>query len=323
MVQVALIDPGMYTFSQHSPNLGDLIISRASKREIQHMFSDDVQIEAIPSHAKLGKRSYEIIEKSDHVIVGGSNLFWFRLFPRASWPLGVTDLFKLKNVTFLGVGWGSYDITTGPFGKATCKRIFDPSSVNSFRDQYSVQKAVELNIPNPIFTGCQTTWIFGRGHEINQSDYAKKCIFTLTDYAKDSLRDRQLIETLKSFYGEDNLYFWPQGKKDQEYVLTLNFSPDRILDYSLESFTNFCMAGDVDYVGTRLHGGIYAMELGAKAIIIAVDNRATEMGADLGLTIVERTELNTLPDLLGRKISGQLNIPNDNIATWCSSLQTK
>ena len=47
---------------------------------------------------------------------------------------------------------------------------------------------------------------------------------------------------------------------------------------------------ELDYVGTRLHAYIRAVQHGKRAINIVVDDRGKEMGRDFNLTIVRRGE---------------------------------
>ena len=41
-------------------------------------------------------------------------------------------------------------------------------------------------------------------------------------------------------------------------------------------------------MGTRLHAGIHALNRKVRSLILAVDNRATEMGHDFNLPVVQR-----------------------------------
>lgn len=322
MQKIALIDPALYDWQRSSPNTGDQIISRATRRELKRIYNNSCDIVSIPSHSILDKKAYKIIDTSDRVVVGGSNLFWFRLFPRASWPLRLIDTIKLRNVRFMGVGWGSYGISTGVFGRFVSQRIFDPEGYNSLRDRYSLDKAIELGVPNPIFTGCQTCWNFSYNESTFIRTRKKQCIFTLTDYARKPEEDLKVIKILIRFYGIKNLFFWPQGLGDRRYIENFDvISRSKILDGNLESFEKFLKNNDVDYVGTRLHGGIFALEQGKRSIILSVDNRATEMAKDLGLVVVSREKPNSLTDLLEKDTIYNLTIPRENIDIWSKELR--
>ena len=72
--------------------------------------------------------------------------------------------------------------------------------------------------------------------------------------------------------------------------------------------------GCVDYVGTRLHAGIHALNHKIRCIILAVDNRATEMGRDVNLPVIQRDEIS---EKLEKKIQSdfatQIRINQENI----------
>ena len=48
---------------------------------------------------------------------------------------------------------------------------------------------------------------------------------------------------------------------------------------------------EFDYVGTRLHAGILALNYRKRTLIIAVDNRAAEMKTDINLPVIARGDL--------------------------------
>ena len=85
-----------------------------------------------------------------------------------------------------------------------------------------------------------------------------------------------LINTLIENYNE--VFFWPQGVDDYNFLLMFkNIEKITALSASKDAFQTYLKENDTDYVGTRLHGGIYAMRHGRRAIIIAIDERAREI----------------------------------------------
>lgn len=73
----------------------------------------------------------------------------------------------------------------------------------------------------------------------------------------------------------------------------------------------------MDYVGTRLHAGIWCLKKGIRTMIIAVDNRARQIGADTGLPVIERDLLqNELADWINGQQETSITLPWDNIALW-------
>ncbi|TOG81065.1 capsular biosynthesis protein, partial [Vibrio parahaemolyticus] len=63
-----------------------------------------------------------------------------------------------------------------------------------------------------------------------------------------------------------------------------------IIAPSLESFDEVLSSGNVDYIGTRLHGGVRALQKKVRTLILAIDNRAWEKKKDFNLPVVERND---------------------------------
>lgn len=297
-MRIALIDPSMYTAEIPSPNIGDQIISRASVRELRGVFGRDVQIRHIPSHSKISRDSYKALKVSDHIVVGGSNLLWFRYWPRASWPLGLKELFFLRNVVLMGVGWGSYSIRAKFYSRLASNMVLSHSELHSVRDSYTASIVAErLGLPNVVNTGCHTTWFLSDGGYSPISGIKSKCIFSLTDYDKNVVRDSAMLSQLQKVYGDANLVFWPQGKGDSAYVKSLGFN-GLVIERSLEAFMSYLDPDVYDYVGTRLHAGILAIEFGLRCLIVAIDNRAIEIARDTGLPVLEGQNVGELEAMI-------------------------
>jgi polysaccharide pyruvyl transferase WcaK-like protein len=115
-------------------------------------------------------------------------------------------------------------------------------------------------------------------------------VFTLTDYAQDPREDAWLVEFLLKEYRR--VYFFPQGAGDLKYLRSLVSGDciNRILtiDRSLSAYDALLERENLDYVGTRLHGGIRALQKGRRATIISLDNRAESISMDTGLPTVQR-----------------------------------
>ena len=55
-------------------------------------------------------------------------------------------------------------------------------------------------------------------------------------------------------------------------------------------------------VGTRLHAGIRALQKGNQALILSVDNRATEINKDINIPVISRFDLAQIEIALSREI---------------------
>ena len=103
---------------------------------------------------------------------------------------------------------------------------------------------------------------------------------------------------------------WPQGAGDQAYARSLGFK-GLVIDRKLESLIRIFETEEVDYIGTRLHAGILALEHNIKTLIISVDNRAREMGKDLGLPVIARETIADLADEFDAVSEFELDVQQD------------
>src|SRR5690606_5847264 len=102
---------------------------------------------------------------------------------------------------------------------------------------YTLRKLNEVGVKNVVNTGCPTVWELNEPH-LSQINPKKRDIVvtTLTDYLRDTDRDRQLLETLKRNYRE--VYVWIQGSKDQAYIESLT-TDVRYIAPKLSAFDQF------------------------------------------------------------------------------------
>ena len=147
----------------------------------------------------------------------------------------------------------------------------------------------------------------------------EKVIFTLTDYRRDYEKDKQFIETLKKNYKE--IYFWPQGIDDYEYLKELEKSNIiQIIPPTLCEFDKI-LEKKIDYIGTRLHGGIRALKHRCRTIILAVDNRAIEINKNYNIPILKREEIDKLEEKLNNELITDIKTPIINIEKWKSQFK--
>ena len=125
-----------------------------------------------------------------------------------------------------------------------------------------------------------------------------------------------MIQILKKLYRK--VYFWPQSLEDLNYLEELDESTDvNIISPNLKSFDNFLTNNDTDYVGTRLHGGIYALQHGRRSIILAIDNRAREIKNNNNIPCIERDDTSSsLEKMIKAKWDTRILIEDDKIERW-------
>ena len=174
-----------------------------------------------------------------------------------------------------------------------------------------------MGFKNVIFTACPTMWnLTPEFCKTIPHFKEEQVVFALTDYDKNEEMDRKMIQILRKNYRK--LYFWAQGTGDVQYLSELGEkTEDIVIIDSLEQYTNLLKKQKIDFVGVRLHAGIHALNNQRRTIIIAIDNRAIEMGKDTKLPIVLRDEIeNKLEKMINSSFETKIEIPTDNINKW-------
>ena len=105
-------------------------------------------------------------------------------------------------------------------------------------------------------------------------------------------------------------------ESDNDSIQTAGISIERNDVFAIDGGLFSLEAGDLDYVGLRLHGGIRAMQCGRRAIILEVDNRAREMGKDFALPTVERGALEEIDGLITCPFQICLQPPLERVNRW-------
>ena len=114
------------------------------------------------------------------------------------------------------------------------------------------------------------------------------------------------------------VFFWIQGDKDLDYFHRMqNTETVKIIPPSVATYDALLNQVDLDCVGTRLHGGIYAMRHKKRAIIIAIDERAREINKSNHLNCMELGEVSTkLEKMVCSEFATQVEMPFDEISRW-------
>ena len=149
---------------------------------------------------------------------------------------------------------------------------------------------------------------------------ADSVVFTLTDYGKDRENDQKLINLLLEHYR--TVYFWIQGAFDKEYFDSFeNISKIKIIEPNLEAFSSILSLNDIDYVGTRLHAGMFAMQHKKRTIILAIDNRVRDLSEAYSLHAIERNKIDELKELIESSFSTDIHLKESNIEKWISQFE--
>jgi len=307
---VALFDTAVATL-----NLGDEIIMDAVAGEIRKLFPERF-LYRLPTHERIGLRSYRILHQSNICFVGGSNILTTQIPFDFQWKLRPFDLPFVTNLVLMGVGWRSYSLNPNWFDKFIHKRLLNRHLLHSVRDQLTVDRMQQLGVHNVLNTGCVTMW--GLTKEFVSSipkKPAREVVVTLNAFHKSEV-DTLFAGIIKKTY--QKFYIWPQSIEDIPYALELFGSDATIVSPSLAAFDELLENNvDLDYVGFRLHGGIRALQRGRRTLIVSVDNRATEIARDTNLPVIANHEIaGDLEDRLRAEWPTEIKIRLSAIAAW-------
>lgn len=300
-----------------SNNVGDEIIMDAVDAVLREVFPD-AYFYRVPTHDSISDWSRRFIGESDLAVIGGTNILGPRMGPDDQWKLAPETVDRLAGRTVaLAVGWHSYTEKPGWRQGRLIRRLLSSPFEHSARDQHTDDQLKELRVRSRN-TACATMW--GLDEAFCRSIPTAKApavVTTLTRWRADHAADRAFLERLKALYGE--VWYWPQMREDAGYAEEL--SPPgvgglRPVPANLAGYDRFLDEHDVDYVGTRLHGGIRALQRGRRTLIVEVDNRAAEIARDTGLPTVRRGDLPALDAWVDGAAPTRIRIPTAEIAAW-------
>ena len=304
-------------------NMGDYIIAESCDAQLKELYSSAFVLR-FPTHTPVshwyqnckytsgGRYSGD----AKYKFLYGTNILNENMcVPTPSWNVNVFNAKMMRDTICVGVGMGSKGIKPNLYTRWLLKKILSKKHVHSTRDEKTAEFLRKMGF-QAINTGCATTWKLTNEvcSQIPKSK-AETVVFTLTDYMQDRESDKYLISTLKKLYSK--VYFWIQGIEDYTYLTSLDETDEiEIIPPNLDSFARI-LAGDVDYVGTRLHAGIKALQCGKRTIIIEVDNRAADMKESIKLPTIKRTELvGKLDAMILSEFETKLNINTEAIGIW-------
>lgn len=305
-----------------SLNVGDEIINDSGKKIVNNIFEKQ-QILISNTHNGISGKIICDVNDTNKRIVCGTNLLDSNLSRGLGcWNIGWLDALRIKPLILMGVGWSAYSRKPSLLNRLFYRTLFKNDVIHSVRDEYTKKMLMTTGVLNVINTGCPTTWEFTREFckDIPRTK-SNTVVFTLTDYSVDIENDLALIKILLKLY--DHVYFWPQGSGDFEYFQSLGVSDVKIIPPKLNAYDEF-LNNETDFVGTRLHGGIRALQRKRRTLIISIDNRAREKAKDINLPILERSNIKgELESLLMSDFSTDIRIDTEAINKWKSQFNNK
>lgn len=335
----------IYKIAELSPfisteNIGDYIIKWYCDQIIKELFPKMMTV-LIPTRERLSKLSMKHIASSDYTFICGTNLLSSNMRKFQQWNIHLLDaigircgnlhkneilnikLIKQKimdmHMILFGTGWHQYQNMPTTYTKLLFSLLFDKHYIHSVRDSYTKNMLEEIGIKNVINTSCPTMWKLTEEHcSLIPHVKAKSVVTTFTNYNKDKKYDVEILRMLKRNYKQ--VFIWLQAIEDYEYLKMFPNSIKegiRIIPPSLEKYNDLLQSEDIDYVGTRLHGGINALNYKRRSLILAVDNRATEIAKDTNLPVMDRTtNIQSIEEKINNSWITEITLPLENIYCW-------
>jgi hypothetical protein len=310
METIAIIDTSICT-----DNLGDEIIMDAINGVVSELFPD-AYIFRVPSHEALSDRTRRFISNASFCFVGGTNLLSSDIRMDGLWRIGSADakVYGGSRTVCFGTGWADYMPTPTQRTQTILKTCLSSVLIHSVRDSYTQNHLKQIGL-DAVNTCCPTTWSLTPEHCVGiPSARAPAVIFTLSAWRRDATADSAFVKILRRHYRQ--LFFFPQMQDDYQYFRTFGWDDVRIPATTAEAYSRFLENENVDFVGTRLHGGIRALQKQRRSLILAIDNRAAEIGKDTGLPVIPRRDIARIEAWLEGGSQTTVRLPWEAINSW-------
>lgn len=311
------IGDGVIVFdtSIQAENLGDFIINHYCNEILEDIELNIIQ--RIGTQIPVTPKDNDfLLEHKEWVkLITGTNVVINQIFRSKQWYLPIVDS-RMQNLVLMGAGLARYDRDIDWATKKFYQKNLSKEFLHSVRDCKTELALKTAGIQNVINTSCPTMWRLTPEfcYEIPK-EKANDVITTVTDYNRDTL-DFWLLDKLLENY--KNVYLWVQGEADYEYVKAYpEYRRLKLIPHNLQEYKKILEKKDLDYVGTRLHAGIIALNYKKRTLIIAVDGRAKSISDDTGLPVIEREEIKEkLLDLIFEHRETKIELPKAKIEKW-------
>lgn len=318
MENILILDTAFASF-----NKGDDIIMECTRKELAPLLENNFELN-LPTHItsfhwyQVCKNSlaYRTYANCKFKFIGGSNVMVPNLFTHyAQWNINLFNYQPFRGTIMVGVGAGAgAEKGSNWYTRYIYQHMLNREYYHSARDERSKVYMESLGL-KAINTGCVTMWMLTPEHCAQiPSKKADKVVFTITAGCFDE-RDQHMLDVLLKNYNE--VYFWPQGHQDYDAFKSMNGADKvNVLQATKEAYDKFLTENDTDYVGTRLHGGVYAMRHKRRSVIIAIDERARAINEKNHLNCIEKNNINELESLLNSEFKTEIVMPFDEIHRW-------
>lgn len=313
---IGILNPAIGT-----TNLGDLIIYKSVYTNLREIYPDDL-FSNFPTQLYTSFDAMSLMREKDLLFISGTNLLSSNLESKLQWKIHKGHKNFLKNkVVLFGCGWWQYQGEINSYTKDIYKSVLNKKVLHSARDQYTVDKLKNIGILNVVNTSCPTLWsITPEKCKLIPKVKGEDVVTTLTFYHKNAELDYRMLEILSQSYKK--VYLWIQGLNDVNYYneINLGFKNVELLPPTIEAYDKILLHNNIDYVGTRLHAGVRALQNNVRTLILAVDNRALEIGKDVNLNVINRKNVEDSLEFIKHEYQTKIKLPVENIESWKKSL---
>ena len=301
--------------------MGDLIIYESVYKILREIYPYDL-FTNFPTQLHTSFDAMSLMSEKMLLFISGTNLLSSNLETKYQWKIHKShSRFLKKKVVLFGCGWWQYQNEINNYTKNIYKTVLNEKVLHSVRDQYTVDKLKKIGIDNVINTSCPTLWsLTDEKCKLIPTNKGEEVVTTLTFYHKNAQLDHRMLEILSKNYKK--VYLWIQGMNDLPYFNDINsgFNNIELLSPTIEAFDNILQKENIDYIGTRLHAGVRALQNNVRTLILAVDNRAFEIGNDVNLNVIKRENVDLILEFINNEYSTQIKLPLENIKQWKKSI---
>ncbi|WP_144185125.1 polysaccharide pyruvyl transferase family protein [Elioraea rosea] len=304
-MQIAILDPSLAT-----DNLGDEVIYQAVESLLFDLFPN-AWFHRIATHEPMSNRSHKVLRAAERIFVAGSNL----LPPDGGqWRITLSDSMFVEGLVVIGAGWQHDATKLTREASKILRRSLHASALHAVRDAPAAENLKALGL-RAVNATCPTLWRLDAAATARIPEAkAQDAVVAVTAYRNQPEADAAFLKLVTDRYR--TVWFYPQMGDDIPHLERLGFGHLKRIRASTEAYSRFLAENDVDYIGSRLHGGIRALQMGKRLLILEVDNRARDIAAHTGLPSARLTDLAAISDWIERPAPTRLHLPEAEIAAW-------
>ena len=318
MKKIILFNTAVGSFNQ-----GDYIIKESIQREFAPYLKNNYVVE-LGTHTPTcfidqfrSQRNNEL-KKFRYGFVLGTNLFTTnRLHCENTWNFRYYNAITFPETILIGVGSSAaINSKVNFYTKAIYEKFFSHDFFHSVRDERTKLYLEKMGY-KAINTGCATMWMLTKDHCKSITHLkSESVLFTLTDYSKSIENDKELLHILEQNYKK--IFFWPQGSGDYEYLKSIQDKETKttIISPNIDSLNSFLDNNECDYIGTRLHAGLKALQKKKRSLILSVDNRAEDIKQTYNIPIAKRYDYESIKNFISYSYETNINIDEESISKF-------